>query len=171
MLSPESRLWVYSLIKNPSESLKSFFDSTNKGSKPFILSNNKPAIRTRRKTIRNTAKLALKDLELLAYGLGVKDHKEIFNLDNFKPLFDALNYYAKTREEDKGYVKNVRMFKFFAEISKLCLNNCRTLFSKEFEDLNEMEKDRSVGMPSREDLKYIQIAYNTIFLNEEKTSR
>lgn len=115
--------------------------------------------------IRNKAKKGFKDYELLAKYLDAEDHKDVFTMDTFDPLFKALFDYGVKHEENKGPIKNVRLFKMFISLSNLCLNGCRALFSQDFEKLM-IGGSLGVGFPSKEDLDYIQIAYNAILFNE-----
>ncbi|MCJ7633178.1 hypothetical protein MUP77_12400 [Candidatus Bathyarchaeota archaeon] len=119
-----------------------------------------------RYNIRNKAKSGIKDYELLAKYLNAKDHENVFNMDNFVPLFTALYDYGVKNEVDKGPIKNVRLFKLFINLSNLCLNGCKALFSPEFIDLVVMGSSSSIRFISKEDLNNIQIAHNAILLNE-----
>ena len=112
--------------------------------------------------------MGIRDYELLAKYLNAEDHQDVFTIDTFEPLFKALFDYGIKHEENKGPIKNVRLFKLFISVSNLCLHGCRALFSKDFEELVVRGRDLRIGLPSKDDLENIQIAYNSILLNETR---
>jgi hypothetical protein len=136
----------------------------SKGQRIYLKSaHDKKGNRNLRLRLKKAAREGLEDFVLVASGLEVKDHVEVFTRETVEPFFAALIKYSAYHKEDEGFVKNVRLFKLFFSMADMCLNGCRALFSPEFEKLM-LGAGASL---STQELALIKIAYNSVLTPEE----